>query len=64
MNTLQNGLVGTEIEILTNEIITDLFLNYTKSTTIHIEYIVDEAQSRQKQGKKVLQKHFNVLYVY
>ena len=64
MNTLQNGLVGTEIEILTNEIITDLFLNYTKSTTIHIEYIVDEAQSRQKQGKKVLQKNVKCTHVY
>lgn len=64
MNTLENKLVSVEFEVLTDNVITDLLLNYKKSTTIHIEYIVDEAQSRQKQGKKVLQKHVKCTHVY
>ena len=64
MKTLTNVSNLVELQVLTNEVIIDLLMNYKKSTTIHIEYIVDEAQSRQKQGKKVLQKHVKCTHVY
>ena len=54
----------TTTKVLTNELIVSLLKDVTKSTIVSIEYIVDESQSRQKQGKKQLQKHVRINNLY
>ena len=62
-NLTQNKAVA-EVEVLTDELILSLLENVTKSTTIAVEYEVDEPKSRQSKGVKLLQKRVRVNTLY
>lgn len=64
MKNLTNVANLVEVQELTDKVIIDLLGNYSQSTTISIEYKVDESESRQRKGKKVLQKYVKCTHVY
>jgi hypothetical protein len=50
--------------LLSDSVIVELLGSYTKSTTIAIEYVVDESQSRTIKGEKQLQKRVYIGNLY
>lgn len=60
----KNPTILVGVQPLTDDVIVDLFMDYTPSTTIHLEYVVDERKSRQRNKKHVLQKHVKITHYY